>query len=84
MMNTPFFYSPSLEELAQQQGVEPVSDLNEISDLWPVDDDPDEMLNFFTSEKQMRQVSSHFSFDRLSKVSFGSFSHSSSSTKEAT
>lgn len=30
-----------LHELIKQQGVAAVTDLDEISDLWPVDDDPD-------------------------------------------
>jgi hypothetical protein len=32
--------SLSLNELAREQGVSPVKDIQEISDLWPVDDDP--------------------------------------------
>lgn len=31
-----------LDELIQQQGVVPVSNLDEISDLWLGDDDPDQ------------------------------------------
>lgn len=35
------FWKPiPLEELAEQQGVSAVSDLDEISALWPADDDP--------------------------------------------
>lgn len=34
----------ALDELIQQQGVAPVSDLDELSDLWPGDDDPDLLL----------------------------------------
>ena len=35
----PFWKSQSLDELAQEQGVAPAGDLDEISDLWPVDED---------------------------------------------
>lgn len=35
-----------LEKLAQQQGVSVVKDLDEISGLWPVDDDPDELRHY--------------------------------------
>ena len=44
-----------LEELAKQQGVSPVVDLNEVAALWPVDDDPDELLNFILSERHGRR-----------------------------
>jgi hypothetical protein len=53
--SVPFWTSLSLEELAQQQGVEPVSDLDEISDLWPLDDDPDEMLHHILDERRGRR-----------------------------
>jgi hypothetical protein len=45
----------SIEELAKQQGVKPVSDLQEISDLWPKDDDPDELLRFILAERRARR-----------------------------
>ncbi len=51
----PFWDSLSLEELAEQQNVKPVSDLDEISKLWPMDDDPDEMLRYIMSERQERR-----------------------------
>ena len=38
-----------LEELAKQQGIKPVQDLEEIFKLWPEDADPDELLNFILS-----------------------------------
>ena len=40
MKALPFWSCPSLEELAEQQEVSPVEDLDEISALWPEDDDP--------------------------------------------
>jgi hypothetical protein len=42
----------SLEELAEQQGVKPVNNLEEVASLWPVDDDPDELLRFILDLKQ--------------------------------
>ncbi|HEV3079304.1 MAG TPA: hypothetical protein VGY66_05970 [Gemmataceae bacterium] len=45
----------SLEELAEQQGVTPVQDLQEVSQLWPVDDDPDELLRFILRERRNRR-----------------------------
>ena len=52
---TPFWKSLSLEELAEQQGVALVADLDEIGDLWPVDDDPDELLAHVLSERGARR-----------------------------
>jgi hypothetical protein len=51
----PFWESLSLEELAEQQGVAPVEDLQEIAKLWPVDDDPDELLRFLLEERRARR-----------------------------
>jgi len=42
----PFWESLTTEELIEIQGVSPVSNLDEISALWPADDDPDELLKF--------------------------------------
>ncbi|PZP07330.1 MAG: hypothetical protein DI607_13755 [Sphingomonas hengshuiensis] len=39
-----FWASMLLEDLAELQGVRPAGDLDQISALWPVDDDPDRML----------------------------------------
>jgi hypothetical protein len=44
----------TLEELAKQQAVEPVRNLDEIAALWPVDDDPDESLRFILDERKAR------------------------------
>lgn len=46
----------SLDELARQQGVSAVNDLDEISALWPADDDPDELLNHIISERNERRL----------------------------
>lgn len=50
------FWKPiPLEELAEQQGVSAVSDLDEISALWPADDDPDELLRHILLERTERR-----------------------------
>ncbi|MDI6752926.1 MAG: hypothetical protein QME78_00865 [Thermodesulfobacteriota bacterium] len=51
----PFWSSLSLEELAEQQKVLPVEDLDEISALWPVDDDPDKLMDHILSERSARR-----------------------------
>jgi hypothetical protein len=51
----PFWESPSLDELAEQQGVTPVEDLQEVAKLWPVNDDPDELLGFILQERRARR-----------------------------
>jgi hypothetical protein len=45
----------SLEELAEQQGVQPARNLEELAALWPVDDDPDELLRFILDERKARR-----------------------------
>ena len=52
----PFWKSLSLDELADQQGVTAVADLDEISALWPVDDDPDELLHHVLHEREARRA----------------------------
>ncbi|HLW68495.1 MAG TPA: hypothetical protein VKS79_24465 [Gemmataceae bacterium] len=47
--------SLSLEELAKQQGVKPIHDLDEVISLWPKDDDPDELLRFILNERRARR-----------------------------
>ncbi len=51
-----FWKSLPLDELAEAQGVAPVSDLDEISNLWPVDDDPDELLRQVLDQRQARRA----------------------------
>jgi hypothetical protein len=50
-----FWNTLSLEELAAQQGIVAVDDLDAISALWPVDDDPDELLHYLLQERRERR-----------------------------
>jgi hypothetical protein len=54
-MNESTKQSISLEELAERQGVSAVSDLDEISALWPADDDPDQLLHHILRERTERR-----------------------------
>ncbi len=54
--SAPFWNSLSLDELADQQGVAAVSNLDEISALWPVDDDPDQLLEHILHEREARRT----------------------------
>jgi hypothetical protein len=48
-----------LEALIHQQGIAPVSNLDELSDLWPANDDPDLLLRHLLNERaERRQLSS--------------------------
>ncbi len=47
---------PALKLLIDQQGVRPVVDLNQLSSLWPADDDPDELLAFILAERNQRNL----------------------------
>ena len=50
------FWAPvSLDEMAEEQGVLPADDLDSISALWPVDDDPDELLRHILAERSARR-----------------------------
>ena len=51
----PLGKSVSLAALAEEQGVIPVNDLEEIAELWPVDDDPDQLLDFILNERRARR-----------------------------
>lgn len=53
--NLPFWTSLSLEELTEVQGVQPTEDIDSISALWPVDDDPDQMLAHILDERSFRR-----------------------------
>ena len=46
--------SPSLQELIEQQGVSPINNLDELSDLWPADDDPDLLLQHILADRAER------------------------------
>jgi hypothetical protein len=50
----PFFTSIPLDALVEIQGVQPVHNLDQISSLWPVDDDPDRMLAHILDERSAR------------------------------
>ena len=42
--------------LIDQQGVKPVTDLDELAALWPANDDPDELLAFILDERNERHL----------------------------
>ncbi|MCG3129467.1 MAG: hypothetical protein FLDDKLPJ_00199 [Phycisphaerae bacterium] len=52
----PFWESMTLDELAERQGVSAVDDLDELSALWPVDDDPEELLHHVLHERAARKA----------------------------
>lgn len=60
----PFWTSLPLEELEELQGVEPADDLDEISALWPMDDDPDRMLAHILEERSARRGIAREGYDR--------------------
>lgn len=61
----PFWQSISLEELAEQQGVSAVDDLDEIAALWPADNNTDELLrHLFAERAERRKVSENKEKDR--------------------
>jgi hypothetical protein len=60
----PFWTSLPLEELAELQGVQPADDLDQISALWPVDDDPDRMLAHILEERSARRGIAREGHDR--------------------
>ncbi len=47
-----FFKTVPLEELARQQGVGPVRDVNALFALWPGDEDPDELLDYILRKRE--------------------------------
>ena len=47
-----FWKSIPTQELAERQRVSPVNDLDELSALWPADDDPDDLLDFVLAERK--------------------------------
>ena len=50
-----FWEDPTTEELIKEQNVAPADDLDEIGALWPVDDDPDALLEHILSERRERR-----------------------------
>ena len=51
----PASVSISLDELIKQQGVSPVTDLDELGSLLPADADPDAFLEFLNAERAARR-----------------------------
>jgi hypothetical protein len=45
----------ALDALIQQQEISPVSNLDELSDLWPANDDPDLFLRHVLEERAERR-----------------------------
>ena len=50
-----FWESVPLEELAKQQRVSAVDDLDEVVDLWPADDNPVNLLLYILAERVERR-----------------------------
>jgi hypothetical protein len=50
-----FAYTVSLEELIRQQGLKPITDLGELSGMWPADFEPDEFLKWLEAERTERR-----------------------------
>jgi hypothetical protein len=50
-----FWKSIPLEELAEQQGESVAYDLDQISTLWPADDDPDQLLHHILRDRMERR-----------------------------
>jgi len=44
-----------LDELIRQQGVSPVYELDDLSDLWPANDDPDDLMRYVLEERAERR-----------------------------
>ncbi len=44
-----------LNDLIEQQHVSPINNLDEISSLWPADDDPDLLLEYVLNERSERR-----------------------------
>lgn len=52
---SPFWRPKSLDALAAEQGVTPATDLDAIADLWPADDDPDQLFDYLQREREARR-----------------------------
>jgi hypothetical protein len=50
-MGSDFWRTIPLDVLAKQQGVSAASKIDEISALWPADDDPDQLLHHVLLER---------------------------------
>lgn len=52
------FWKPvSLEQMAKLQGVQPAEDLDAIAALWPMDEDPDQLLSYILQQRMLRRAS---------------------------
>ena len=45
----------ALARLIEQQQVAPIDDLDALSDLWPADDDPDQLMQYILDERKQRR-----------------------------
>lgn len=45
----------ALARLIEQQQVAPIDDLEKLSDLWPADDDPDQLMEYILDERKQRR-----------------------------
>ena len=45
----------ALARLIEQQQAAPIDDLDALSDLWPADDDPDQLMQFILNERAQRR-----------------------------
>ena len=50
-----FWQSVSLEDLAEEQERDVVSDIDSIAALWPADDNPEALLDFILHERRERR-----------------------------
>jgi hypothetical protein len=48
--------SQTLDELARDQGIVPIANLDELGALWPADDDPERLDQFLSSERARRRA----------------------------
>jgi hypothetical protein len=45
----------ALARLIEQQQATPIDNLDALSDLWPVDDDPDQLMQYILDERKQRR-----------------------------
>jgi hypothetical protein len=45
----------ALARLIEQQHAAPIDDLDALSDLWPADDDPDQLMQYILDERKQRR-----------------------------
>lgn len=63
-----FWESVPLEELAEQQRVPAVDDLDEVVDLWPADDDSVDLPLYILAERAERRILSENQRDRNKEI----------------